>query len=440
MIKKPYILLFLLCCVCNFSFSQSQYFFTKHKKKQVVPFKLISHLIIFPIEINGVKLSFILDSGISKPVLFNLTDKDSLHLGHLDQIYIKGLGEDDAVKAYRSDHNRFTIKNVENTDQSFYLIQDKSINLSPSIGFPVHGIIGYDIFNDFVVEINYARRKLILHNKKTYKKKVCRKCEVLKMPIENKKPYVFAKTKLQNTDEIDVKLLIDTGSSSALWLFSSENPKISPPKKYFDDYLGKGLSGNIHGKKARTKSFSLGKFTLNEPKVAFPDEVSLKHFTDVGDRNGSVGGEILKRFNLILNYDSEELIIRKNSLFHNPFYYNMSGLSLENSGMHYVKEAFSTSQANYDNNKGVRKLVSSGYEFKLYPSIRISNVRKDSPADKVGLKKGDVILSVNGRLANHYKLYEMVELINKEPGQHIKLLVSRDHTNLKFTFKLEKVL
>ena len=39
--------------------------------KKAPNFKLINNLIIIPVEVNGVTLSFLLDTGVSKPIIFN---------------------------------------------------------------------------------------------------------------------------------------------------------------------------------------------------------------------------------------------------------------------------------------------------------------------------------------------------------------------------------
>jgi hypothetical protein len=46
-----------------------------------------------------------------------------------------------------------------------------------------------------------------------------------------------------------VKLLIDVGNSDAIWLFQDVSNKIVPTNN-FDDYLGKGFSGDVIGKSA----------------------------------------------------------------------------------------------------------------------------------------------------------------------------------------------
>ena len=107
-----------------------------------------------PIEVNGTDISFLLDSGVGKPILFNLSDKDSVQINNVSEIIIKDLGDGEPIKALSSTGNTFQIKNIENNDQQLYVVLDKDMNFSPSLGMPIHGIIGYDLFRDFVVDVN----------------------------------------------------------------------------------------------------------------------------------------------------------------------------------------------------------------------------------------------------------------------------------------------
>lgn len=63
-----------------------------------------------------------------------------------------------------------------------------------------------------------------------------------------------------------------------------------------------------------------------------------------------------------------------------------------------------------------------------------------SPAAEAGLVKGDVILSINGKEAHHYTLQQLLEMINKEAGERIKLVVDRNGSNLIIGFTLKNIL
>ncbi|MEM7114407.1 MAG: M50 family metallopeptidase [Chloroflexota bacterium] len=62
------------------------------------------------------------------------------------------------------------------------------------------------------------------------------------------------------------------------------------------------------------------------------------------------------------------------------------------------------------------------------PAVAISNVNPDSPAETAGLLAGDVILRVDGELADTSNV--LVEQVHARAGQPIELLVSRDGQEL----------
>lgn len=66
--------------------------------------------------------------------------------------------------------------------------------------------------------------------------------------------------------------------------------------------------------------------------------------------------------------------------------------------------------------------------------------RKDSPADKAGLKEGDLIVSINNRKAYNYTIQKITDLFQSEEGKKITIEVERDGKILKFKFQLEKIL
>jgi len=45
---------------------QSGFLFETNKQKVTIPFQLINNLIFIPIEVNGVELNFLLDSGVER--------------------------------------------------------------------------------------------------------------------------------------------------------------------------------------------------------------------------------------------------------------------------------------------------------------------------------------------------------------------------------------
>lgn len=412
-------------------------------------FELINNLIIVPIEINGVELSFIVDSGVSRPILFNLSDQDSIQLNNVTEISIRGLGTGDPIKALRSNGNTFKLNNIVNEDQRVYVVLDKEMNFSPKLGIPVHGIIGYELFRDFVVEIGYHAQTLRFHDPRYYSSKKSKKVQSLPLKLIDGKAFMDGTVIREDDSEVPVKLLVDTGSGDAIWLFKDLEKGLGIPTKNFDDYLGKGLNGHIFGKRTKIKGIRIGDFTLKDVKAAFPDMESFRAIKDLGDRNGSLGGEILKRFDIVFNYSKSEISLKKNGYFDSPFHYNMSGIEVQHNGVRYIAERIKESKeiplvpgsASSGNTFGnVQLLMEDRTRLSLVPEIIVSGIRAGSPADEAGLQEGDIILAINGKPIHRYKLQEVVKMLNEKEGKRIQVLIERFNRDLLFSFVLENVL
>ncbi len=441
---RKYAIYLVLCLMCLPFLAQSQVFgLPKGKKFEKVRFELINNLIIIPMEINGAKLSFILDSGVGKPILFNLSDQDSLQLRNVREITIRGLGEGEPIKALSSQGNYFKLGHIKNFSQQVYVVLDKNMNFSPSLGIPIHGIIGYDLFRDFVVDINYTSKVIKFYNPKSYKPKEGKKYQKLPLSVIKSKAYLEGLIGLKGREDIPVKLLVDTGSSDALWLFQDHEKGIGVPNKNYDDFLGRGLNGNIYGKRTKVNHVRIGTHRLHDAKAAFPNEASFNGIKNLGDRNGSVGGDILKRFNIVFNYPKNEIIIRKNSKFNDPFQYNMSGLDLQHNGLRYISERLTDLRGVVKSDErafgDVQILFQNRTRLSLVPEIIVSGIRAGSPAAEAGLQEGDVILAVNGRRVHQYKLQEVMKMINEKEGKRIRLLIERYNKDLLFSFVLKEM-
>jgi serine protease Do len=73
--------------------------------------------------------------------------------------------------------------------------------------------------------------------------------------------------------------------------------------------------------------------------------------------------------------------------------------------------------------------------LKKSEGIIISNVEKDSPADKAGLKGHDIILELNGKKIESYDTFRN-EIADIQPDSKIKLTVSRDGEKQNITVTL----
>ena len=238
--------------------------------------------------------------------------------------------------------------------------------------------------------------------------------------------------------------MLDTGNSDAVWVFTNKTDKISLPSKNIQDYLGRGFSGNVYGKRARIQSFEFGNKEFAYPLVTFPDSSSVKSVNFVPDRVGSIGSEIISRFTVVFDYLNHALYTKPNSKLNHPFHFNMSGIEVEHSGLEWVKET-----VDEKSNQGIKIYTDANQEnlqnslkirFALKPIFKIASVRVGSDAEKVGVKIGDRLISVNQHSADGYTIETINDLLKSEEGKTIELEVERDSQPLKFRFKLKKII
>jgi hypothetical protein len=323
-------------------------------------------------------------------------------------VNIKGLGEGESLTAYRSGNNTMKIGGLVAWNQEVQMIINDNFQISQILGIPVHGLIGFDLFKDFVVEIDYSSEKLTIIKPEHYKDRVKNKDIILPLHFEHNKPFVRTTIMTDKNVEVPVKLLVDTGASDAIWLSTKSDDRIGLPEVHIETFLGKGLSGDLYGKKGRIGAIWVGPLVLPEPIVAFPQNDMIEDLIVANDRNGTLGAEILRRFFVTLDYPSRQLKLRPTNKVDAAFNYNMSGLEVSN-------------------------------PMPGLPIFTIDNIRKDSPAFFAGLKENDQILSVNNTSHQSLSLNDINLIFQSKENRKIKMKVLRDGTEVNTSFQLEKI-
>ena len=437
---KKYLVLIFGLFLCFSLQAQDDFIIANKSKKVSIPFKLINNLVFIPIKVNGIELNFLLDSGVEETILFSMEERQEVSFNNVQKIKLRGLGSEEEVEGLKSTNNTFESHGLKSSSHLVYIILDQNFNLSSHIGIPVNGIIGYKFFKNNLVEVNYQKRKVYVHsNTEEIKKKLDKKFKSIPITIERSKPYLYT-TAVVDSVKIPAKLLIDIGNSDAFWIF--DNNRIKLPKKNFPDFLGKGFSGDIEGHRAKIDQFSIDEFDFKKPIVSFPDSSSIKNVRMVPDRIGSIGGEVLKRFTLVLDYADKKLYLKKNSKFSEPFTYNKSGITVQHNGLQWVQETVhmeTVQVASTMSDIGAKEQNDGNfrYKFLLKPIYEIVNIRKKSAAEKCGLRKGDIIVSINHEKPYRYTLEQINHLLKSEDTIWINMEIERNSLVLKFRFKLE---
>ena len=440
--KLNFKLYFLLLFTIT-SFSQKGFEFESKKSKVSFKFQLVNNLIIIPLEVNGTKLNFLLDTGVSETIIFSLDDANEVNLNHTEAIQMKGFGKKEYFIAYRCKDNSVGIKDYVDKNHTIYLVLDQDINISSQVGIPVNGIIGSHFFENYLIAIDYVSKKIMVSKRDN---KMIDKIEkkYLKIPIsiEESKPYLLANIEIENQNRAS-KLLIDSGNNDALWIFDSKTDKFTKPKNAISDFLGRGLNGDVFGKRAKIGSFFIGVTAIKKPIASFPDSIHTMQTDMVDNRAGSLGAELLRRMDLIFDYNSKVLYYRKNSNFDDPFLFNRSGLEIQHQGLEWDKLEFETNPARnnyYVDVNGDKAAPILQYKFVLKPVFVISNIRKNAPSELAGLQKGDILSKINGRKTSNLTLQQINELLKSEDIERVQIEILRNDKPMKFEFELISIL
>jgi hypothetical protein len=326
------------------------------------------------------------------------------------EINLMGLGEGNEVKAYHSFGNVIEMPGVIGFNQNVIILKDEFDYLSQGLGTQIHGLIGYDLFDSFVVEIDYKSQKLTLYEPDFYEQRrrdrYLKKMDLIEMEVVKRKPYVYANIEDTYGNEEESKFLVDSGASHALTLFTSTNQNIIVPDNAIYTFIGVGLSGDIYGEIGKANKIELGKYKLKKPLVTFPDDASVQISNYEKDRSGSIGADVLKRFTVVFDYDRGEMLIKPNGYFKDKFKYNLSGVDITT-------------------------------PYPDVPVYQVTKIRKGSPAWIAGLEVGDQIMTINGIETAEYSLTNLIQLLQSKVGRTLRVGVRREDQVFQAKFTLE---
>ncbi|MDH5474917.1 MAG: aspartyl protease family protein [Cyclobacteriaceae bacterium] len=377
-------------------------------KKVKVPFQLHHNLVIIPVILNNtLPLKFVLDTGVRTTILTEKTYSDILNLEYDKHIVISGVGGGKLVNAYITNGVTLEIPGIKGEGHAVLVLENDYIELSNYLGTDVNGILGYEVFSRFIVEINFESKILTLIKPEYYKPK--KKYRKIPISIEDTKPYIIANLEQSNGKVIEIKLMVDSGASHGLLLEEGSHDEIYIPSPYIDSNIGRGLAGDLTGKIGREKALIFGSYFFKDIVTTFPNSNNYLDSIKRGYvyRNGTIGGEIISRFKIIFNYSEGALYLKKNSKYNKKFEYNISGVIIKAKGL------------------------------KLNDYV-IEEVRKGSSAQIAGLLKGDKIISVNNMSVKNATLEEVIGYINSKHNKLIKVEIYRKGYVIKKKFRVER--
>ena len=276
--------------------------------------------------------------------------------------------------------------------------------LENNTGRALEGILGSDLFQRYVVQIDYETRMIDLYEPAAFDARG--RGESLPLTFHHNHPYVRAKVTLPGHDPFDDEFVLDLGSNLPLILLPSfiekKNIRGSLPPTL--ETFGRGVGGEVGLPMGRASRLQIGGFSLDGPVTAFPRSGT---FGRTG-KAGNIGSAVLRRFRVTFDYPGKRVILEPNGRFGDPFEHDMSGMQL-------------TSE-------------SPGFDV-----VRVTRVLRDSPAAEAGIRQSDEILSIAGRPSKGMRLAELREMF-RQPGRQYSLEIKRGGERISVELKPRRLL
>ncbi len=339
-------------------------------------------------------LNFVLDTGSGGISLDSGTVSRMNIENQLSDRTIRGIA---GIRRVRFSYNKTLHFPGLEVDSLNFHINDYEI-LTSAYGEQIDGIIGYSFLSRYIVMVNYDSLKIYVYSKGRIK--YPRGGFLLKPSLVNIPVF---RTSIKDDRELSPRFYFDTGAGMCLLLssdFVSDSIFINPKRK-FHVTQAEGLGGKAPMRQGVIKQVRIGPYKFKRvPTYIFDDEYNVTSYPYLG---GLIGNDLLRRFNLIINYDQKDIYMIPNSHFKDVFDYSYTGLGI----------------------------------YMINGEIVVVDVMPGSPAEEAGFKPGDIMMSVANNFTRNIQAYKS---LMQNPGEKLRILIIREGEPIILTMKVRSIL
>ncbi len=353
-----------------------------------IPFQLINNHIYGEAKVNGKgPFVFIFDTGGRNLV----TPPLAKQLGLKIEGKLPGTGAGEGVMEGGFTHvAELQVGNAVVKNQLFLVLPLDTLGAIE--GEPMPGMVGYETFRRFVTRIDYGAHTLTLIDPKHFDPKDAG--TPIKFTFNDSNPEVMG-----TFEGLPAKYDIDTGARTELTLtkpFVDKNDLRAKHPKGVDAVDGWGVGGPSRGYVTRGKEMTIGPIKID-------DVVTTMSTQDKGafagnDYQGNIGGGILKRFVVTFDYDHQMMYLKP-----------LPGPIADTGTFDRAGMWFNEAPQGFD----------------------IVDVTKGAPAEQAGLKRGDIILAVDGTPFDKIHLYDLRQRLRDDPVGTVVTFRVKDGTVVK---------
>jgi Aspartyl protease/PDZ domain len=351
---------------------------------ETIPIKIYTGgVIVIEAKLNNILTSFnfILDTGSGGISLDSATCAEFNISSRITDTLVSGIGGTRNV-AYAFNQSLTTGK-LKTENLNFY-VNDYSL-LSSVYGEKIDGIIGFGLLSRYIFDINFDSSFIKIYSPGKFKYE---KGGTMMYPTFSR--LIAHSVNIKDKIKISSNVYFDTGAGLCLLLtenFLRDNDILLSRRKPVITEV-QGLNGKKKMRLTVVKRLQIGPYYFRNVPTNLYDDV--ENITSYPYTAGLLGNDILRRFNVTLNYPFKEIYLKPNTSFNDPFDYAYTGMTLYS----------------YDN------------------KIIIDDIVAKSPAEKAGLKNGDEIICVSKDCSGKIQTYE--NLLQKA-SESVKMIITRDN-------------
>jgi hypothetical protein len=339
-------------------------------------------------------LNFILDTG-SGGISLDSTTVDYFHITPTpSEMTILGIAGTRKVSFVYNQKLRLPGLTVDSLN---FHINNYDI-LTQVYGEKIDGIIGYSLLSRYIFNINYDSSKISIF---TNGRMRYPRGGWLYEPILRTLPVQTAR--IRDAITTNSRFLFDIGAGLCIMLNKDflEDSNFLDKKRKLYAKEAEGVGGKVDMHLTVIKEMRMGPYRFkNIPVFVFDDTYNLTSYPYL---SGIIGNDILRRFNLILNYAKREFYFMPNNHYQDPFDYAYSGLEL----------------------------------YFVDGEIILGDVATGSPAEVAGLREGDVLIGINNLLGANI---QQLKTALQTAGEKVRVIVTRDGKLMEFSFKIKSIL
>ena len=290
------VILFLICSNILHATSPSGFYLPEPIEQVTIRYTCVNNLIVLPLVINGnLPVNLILDTGTRSIVLFGKRFEKLLQFVPDHKIQFSGMGTGNPVYGKLSIENQVELTSLIGERIPLVVVSSKNVFIANP---KIDGIIGYDIFQRFEVEIDPQQKRITFRSSAS--RFIPPGFTQIPMRIENTKPIIDSDILLESGFNLNTNLMIDTGSQLSILLKTTNESLLT---SQISEVLGLGMSGSIKGIKTISQIVNLAGINF----IDQPTGIILSAWHNYG----SIGMGVLKEYALIINYSGAYACLKK---------------------------------------------------------------------------------------------------------------------------------